>query len=215
MLICYVKHIMYASVNNIILKGLVMSKAKTVKGDTTKEAANTVVSKDSLYTSTKAINDAVTKAVSATMETQLEWQRILCSAIQHLATHKDIRVIRNIRTNAPEGLRKASMDAFIDKFAPVTFDDKSEVHYNAERKLDLHGAMNLPWWKAAKETPYVPVNDKQELGKFISRMEKRFAKANPELGDHISIAFINDLKAIYNRMPDVAENVETEQQNAA
>jgi len=180
-----------------LTKGYYMTKAKTAKvAEVTTEATAEplhVVSRDSLYTTLKAIDTALEAVIVAGNTVQQEYQRIACSSILHLATHKDIRVIRKLLETLPEGMRKKSMATFIDKFAPVTFDEEGQVFYNKDKKLRLGEALAMPWWKAAKEAVYIPFVFTAEVEKLLMRAAKRLDKADADKGDQITAEQLNAL----------------------
>lgn len=175
-------------------------KASNVAKVTT-EATNEpthVVSRDSLYTTLKAIDTALEAVIVAGNTVQQEYQRIACSSILHLATHKDIRVIRKLLETLPEGMRKKSMATFIDKFAPVSFDEEGEVHYNKDKKLRLGEALAMPWWKAAKESVYIPFDFIAQSEQLLMRAAKRLDKADAEKGDKITAEQLNAFAEFLN-----------------
>ena len=186
-----------------------MTKAKKLDDNVaevevlTASEANFVVDDAQLYRTSTAINEAIKNVVKAGHSVQHEYQRILCSAMLHVATHKNIHIIRNVLDTVPAGTRKASMCAFVDMFAPVSFDDKGVAHYNKAKKLRLADAYKLPWWKAKKEETYTPFVLHTMLGKFLQRCEKHLLVAKPEEGDLISPEQVAALRKAYLAMPEV------------
>lgn len=154
-------------------KATALTVAKEVKQV---EILTPIVTEGQLYKTAKAIEMAIAKAVVAGNALQVEYQLIACSLMTHLHQHKDIRLIRNFLGSLPEGMRKKSMSVYFEKFAQVMFDDEGEVHFDKERKLDLAGALALGWWKAAKETPYIPVN-LLYIQKYIQTLLNKIDKA--------------------------------------
>jgi len=199
-----------------------MTNAKKVKENTTvatvvakADNSNTpIVTKESLYKTTKAIEAAIVAAIAAGNTVQQEYQRIACSAMVHLYQHGDIRIVRHLLATLPEGMRKVSMATFFDKFAPVTFDDDGEVHYNKERKLDLAGALSLAWWKAAKEAVYTPFVLEAELKKLIEKASKKLAKGVKE-GDHVTNTMLVTLQSAYQQLTDQANIAQAELEQEA
>jgi hypothetical protein len=147
--------------------------------------ATPVMTEKQLYTKDQ-LNAAITKASTAGMKVQQEYQKIACSAILHLGQHKDIRVIRHILDTLPVGLRKQSLSAFFDAFAPVAFDEAGEVTYDKTKAVKLGEALKTSWWLAAKEPVYKPFVFMDELNKLLARAEKRVATATPDKGDSLS-----------------------------
>lgn len=150
------------------------------------DKAEPLVNKDSLYTTQVAIDEAIELAVVSGNNLQVEYQRIACSVILHVAKHHDIRVARKLVETLPEGMRKRSMSAFIDKFAPVSFDEEGEMHYDKNKKADIAGSLSFAWWKAASEGKYVPFILANELQKLLDRAMKRLDRADPERGDVVT-----------------------------
>jgi hypothetical protein len=156
-----------------------------------------LVTEKALYKSTAEINTAVEKAVKQGVSLQTAYQKIACSAIVHLGTHKDIRVIRNILDTLPEGLRKVAMATFFDRFAPVRFDDEGQVHYDDTKKVQLGLALETAWWKTAKEATYTPFVFEAEIQKLIDRASKKLEKGvDTSKGDSLSTEQINGLRAL-------------------
>ncbi len=192
-----------------------MTKAKKVMGEAavvetvaTVEATYKPLDRKVLLTSTKAIEAAIAEAKIAGDKAQNLYQTAACSALQHLYVHKDIRVIRNLLNTMSEGMRKKAMATFIDKFGQVTFDDKGEVHYNGERKLDLNGALNMAWWKAAAESVYVPYILEAKIKKILDDAKNKLAKGLKE-GDHVTTSLI---AALEKTLADFAPATPTEAQ---
>lgn len=156
-----------------------------------------LVSKAKLLTSTARIEAAIKAAVTNAKSVQMEYQLIACSAILHLGTHKDIRVIRNILDTMPESLRKVAMATFFDRYAPVAFDEEGQVHYDDDKKVQLGFALEQAWWKTVKETVYTPFVFITEVEKLITKAEKRFdSGVDVEKGDELNAAQIQSLRAL-------------------
>lgn len=179
--------------------------AKTVAKSNLDDAAKTTevnIKASELYTTSKAINAATNTASKVGHNLQLEYQRIACSVIKHLDAHKDIRVVRHMMDTLPEGMRKKSMSAFLDKFASVSFVDneetgKQEINYNKDKASNLVGALVFPWWKAATESKYIPFNLEVELQKLIHRAEGKLKKGvSEDKGDNVTPEQIAQLTAV-------------------
>jgi len=168
------------------------TKTVTVKKTAEAKAPEVDIKVTNLYKTTKQITTATNSAAKTGAALQQEYQLIACSVISHLAEHKDIRVLRHMLDTLPEGMRKKSMSAFMDKYAPVTFGEnpdtgEAEVKYNADKPANLVMALTFPWWKAAVEATYVPFNFEVELAKLIKRAENKLSKGtNPDKGDNVS-----------------------------
>lgn len=104
------------------------------------------------------------------------YQSIAIAVMVHLAQNGDIRVVRKFFENMPEGLRIKAMKVYFEKYAPVTFDDEGEVHYNKDGKLQLALAMENAWWKAAPPERMVPFNFDAELARLVDKAVKRMEK---------------------------------------
>lgn len=152
-----------------------------------KKPVTVLVPSNKFITGQAAIETAIDKAKKAGESVMISLQIIACSTIKHTAEHGDIRVIRKLLADLPEGMRKVAMATFIDKFGTVRFDEEGEVHYDKSRKLNLAEAVRTAWWKTAKEAVYVPFNLVQEAQKFYERAVKRFEKQDATKGDDIPV----------------------------
>lgn len=156
-----------------------------------------IIEINSLYKTTKAINEAIEKANFSGSELQNEYQRIACSVLNHLDTHKDIRIVRHLLDTMPRSYRRDSMAAFFDLYGAVSFDEKGQVHYNKERKCDLKAAIKMPWWKAKKEEVYRPLDLAVRLNAVLKQAEKRIKEGvHPEKGDNLSVEQVEALRAV-------------------
>jgi hypothetical protein len=172
-------------------------EAVKAQAETTKDEAIAIVEVNSLYTSTKAINEAIEKAVFAGSSLQNEYQRIACSVLKHLDTHKDIRLVRHFLDTMPKSLRKDSMSAFFDQYGAVSFDDKGVIHYNKERVCNLKAAIKMPWWKAKKEEVYRPFNLIAKLESVLKQAEKRLQEGvHAEQGDLLTPEQVEALRNV-------------------
>lgn len=206
-----------------------MTNTKTVKATSEAAKVNSIgeanympgakatfeVEQKSLYKTTAAIQSAIEAALVAGNSVQHEQQRIVCSVLLHVATHKNIHVVRNFLNTLPESNRKVSMSAFVERFGTVSFDDKGVAHYDKDKKLNLAGALALAWWKATKEEGYVPFSFAKEVAKLLTKAEKRLVKARPEEGDVISPEEVASLRNLYNSLPEVQAMSQEEQALAA
>lgn len=166
-----------------------MAKSETVK--------SAIVKETSLYKTLAQMESARVKAVKKGTTLGIDYQRILCSAIVHLAQSHDIRPIRNILETMPEGLRRNAAEAFLDKYATVKFDDDGVIHADKTRKPQLGLALENAWWKAAPQTPYKPFVFVNEVKALIAKAENKFTKGvDKAKGDNLSYADIEALRAV-------------------
>lgn len=182
-------------------------KAKT-QVETTPEAmakpakaeAVAIIDTNDLYKTQKEVLQAIDQAVLTGNKLQVEYQRILVSALKQLDIHKDIRAIRHIYDTAPKSLRRDSMATFIHKVGAVTVDDKGQFHYDKTRKLNLVQATHLAWWKAKAETVYVPVDFVAKLEHVWRQGKKRLqAGVHPDKGDNITPEQVDAIEALLNQ----------------
>lgn len=181
-----------------------------------KKETQALISKAQLYKTAKSIEAAIAKAVIAGNAVQLEYQRIACSAIVHVGQHGDIRIIRNLLETMPEGLRRNSMAAFFDKYAPVSFDAEGVAHHDKTKPVRLGEALEAGWWKAIKSETYTPFVFRDEVQKLYDKAQKRFAKADPAKGDAITKAQLEALADILKATKDqpINQTVEKVQKRA-
>lgn len=165
-----------------------------------------LVSKESLYVTQQAIDEAIDRAIVSGNDLQTEYQRVACSVILHVAKHHDIRVARKLVETLPEGLRKRSMSAFLDRFAPISFDEEGVMTYDKNKKADIGGSLSFAWWKAASEGKYIPFILSNELQKLLDKAMKRLDKANPDKGDVVTgeqVAALSKLVASVHKAEEV------------
>lgn len=154
-----------------------------------------------LYKTTKAIDAAIVAAGNDTKKVMLEYQVIGCSVALHLAEHHDIRVVRNLLASFHEGMRKAAMSAFLDKFATLTFDEEGECHYAKDKKLNLADALKTSWWKVGRpEAAYRPFNMVAELKALLGRAKAKVDKANPDKGDLVNFEMVGKLQVLAEQL---------------
>lgn len=145
--------------------------------------------------------DAVIEAAQLSSRDIMElYQNLACSALYHVAKHGDIRVARKLLASLHDGMHKASMCAFFDKYGTIEFDDEGECYYNAEKKLKLGEALNTKWYKAKKQPTYTPFNLADELQKLLSRGMKRIDKADGAKGDFVTAETLNRLADLVNEV---------------
>lgn len=189
---------------------IVTAKAvKPVSNLSEKDAVN--INVKNLYTTTKQITQATDVAAKVGANLQLEYQKIACSAIKHIGEHKDVRIIRHVLDTLPEGMRKKSMSAFFDRFAPVKFGEnettgEAEVTYAADKQAKLVEALIFPWWKASVESTYVPFDLERELAKLIQRAETKLKRGvSAEKGDNVTPEQVTALSTIMLQLHNAAQ----------
>lgn len=102
--------------------------------------------------------------------------KIACSVLSHVATHKDIRVLRRFldKIAQQDFVRLNSTKLWFETFGPVTFakDDKGKetVSYDASKPTKLADAMQKSCWsfKSTEGAPYEP----KDIAKLIERLVK-------------------------------------------
>ena len=164
---------------------------------TQKETSAPIVTKGSLFKTTADIAKAIVAANTKGNALQVDYHKIACSIIVHLATNKDIRVARSMLDTMPESLRKDSMSKFLDLYAPVSFDEEGQVHYDADKPAKLGEALAAPWWKAKLPTVYKPFDFEAEVQRLLERAEQRLTKGvSTEKGDKLSAANVAALRSL-------------------
>lgn len=193
-------------------------QAEVAKASTSNEA--TVLFKQSeLYKTEAAIKKAVDAIGVTTATINREYQKIALSLLCHAMQHGDVTVIeRGINymfDDFSKGMRKDSMYAWFDKYAPVNIEkqkvkdangkdvSKQVVVYSKEKreKMKKDGwyvqAANNLWYNAAKQTEYVPFNLDEYLIKVAGYLQKK-AKS-PKEGDVIDSVAIEQVVAAINQ----------------
>lgn len=175
---------------------------------TTKKAKVAIISTQELLADTKAIMASIDSAVSDTVALQRIYQVIGCSVIQHLAINKDIMLVRRLFDKMSVSLNVNSMKEFINKYAPVSFDDEGEVHYDKTRDVKLGEAMENAWWKAKAQAPYKPFDFNAELDKLLKRATSKLEK--PKEGDEVTQEQIQAVRAVFYRIkPELTDELPT------
>lgn len=157
-----------------------MTEPKAQKAQPVKAESLPVTDGTKLYTTLKAIDEAIASASSQANDVQIEFQKIACSVIVHLGKNFDIRVFNRMLDAMPEGMRKDSMAAFFDKYSVVAFDEEGQAGINKTKGTKLGEALTNPWWKAKKAMPYVPYSFIEKLKEFKAQAEKRAKKADKQ-----------------------------------
>ncbi len=162
-----------------------------------------IVKESSLYDVTDAggavINAAIVSGMKKLNTVQIEFQRIACSVLLHVAKHGDIRIVRNLFEKMEGSMANTtSMKKWFDLYAPVTFDDTGEVHYSKDKLVKLADAMTRAWWKAKPPTPYagfiLSVEIKKLYEKAVAKLEEKDpVKAAANQVDLETLAKLGDL----------------------
>lgn len=172
------------------------------------KVAAPIVKADQLLSTEAEIKKAMEAAEKNAGTVQKQYQRIALSIIQHLAKNKDIRLVRRMLDKFPEGLRANSMKAFLERFGQVRFvtegdklkDSTLEVGqaiFDATKKLKLGEAIETPWYKAAKEPEYKPLDLDAMIQNVIRLADARLAKGvSKDKGDNIDANKLRKLKAL-------------------
>ena len=167
-----------------------------------------LLSMDSLITddSAKAVNitKAIHKAKASAVDLQREYQVIACSAIVHLGTFWDISVIRNLFDSMPDSLNVNSMKEFMNKYAPVKYDEDGQVFVDKNRSVSLGEAMENAWYKAKPQAPYKPFDFTAELDKLLKRAGKKLE--TPKAGDVVTQAQIEAVRETFYKIKPKAED---------
>lgn len=164
-----------------------------------------VVTQAQLYKSDAEVSKAILAAQKQGASLQKAYQRIAASALVHLATHGDIRVIRAMIEQFPEGLRVNSMLAYLERFGTVQvlIDPDTEVQtivHNASKKLNLAGALETQWWKAKKPEVYKPLDLDAMISNVIRLADARMQKGvSKEKGDNIDAKKLAALKTLVKK----------------
>lgn len=178
--------------------------AKTIKTVTPAKEVELIVDINSLYKTTKAINEAIEKAIFSGTQNQNELQRVALSILVHLDTHKDIRILRHFMQTMPKSLRRDSMAAYFHQYAAVSIDDKGVFHYNKERKCNIKDALQMPWYKAKRETEYKPFNVTEQFEHFIDKCYNRLKKGvDASKGDNLTREQVELLEATFKQLTSI------------
>lgn len=180
-----------------------MTKQKATKEKSVKANAP-VIAESKLFKTDTEIAKAIVAAEKKGASLQSDYQRIAASAIVHLAKHKDIRIIRRMMEQFPEGLRRNTMLAYLERFGQVTVQNVEQekgseqvIVFDAKKKLDLNGALTTQWWKAAKEPEYKPLDLEAMINNVINLAEKRLQKGiSADKGDKVDAKTLAGLKAL-------------------
>jgi hypothetical protein len=180
---------------------------------TTPKVAAQLVSEASLFDTTQAssasvINKAIDDAMITVKTVQLDFQRIACSIIQHVGTHGDIRIVRNLFSKLEDSMlnRDSSMQKFFDLYASVSFDDEGEVHFDRTKATRLNAALVKPWWKALPKAKYVPYSFNALVGQLYEQGLKKLD--NMREGDILDMEQLNAIGSLYK--VEVANDTVTE-----
>lgn len=174
-------------IRNSNIKQEVLTMTKENKQDFT------AIKQDSLPTKLSDIEALIESAKVKGNETQRMYQIAGCAVIQHLAKHKDIRVVRKMLESMPESLRRDSMTKWLDLYAPITVDEEGEIHYNKDGKVQLGLALEKAWWKAKAVTVYKPFDFVAELEKLQAKARKRYDSIDVSQGDDVTAQDLNML----------------------
>ena len=169
--------------------------------------SKTTKNKTSLVSLTQLIKDdkgatnirlAIKEAKASAVDLQQSYQVIACSVINHLHDHGDIRVTRNLFENMPDSLNINSMKEFFHKYAPVTYDESGEVHYDKAVKFVFAECLENAWWKAKKQAPYMPFDLVAELDKLLKRASKKLEQ--PKEGDLVTDVQIKAMREVFYKI---------------
>lgn len=161
-----------------------------------------IVTQAALYATEAEATKAMERAEKKGTSLQKDYQRIAASLLVHLATHKDIRVIRRMMEKFPEGLRSNTMLAYLERFGQVRVivDPETEAQtivFAEDKKLNLAGALETAWWKAKKEEVYKPFDLDAMIDNVIKLADARIKKGvSSEKGDKLDSAKLDALKAL-------------------
>lgn len=154
------------------------------------------LTEDKLLVTTKEIEQAIAAAVTISKDAMELYQLAACSTIVHLHKHSDIRLVRRLIDTIPEGMRKASMMAYFDRFAKVTFDDDDVATFDKDKSTDLAGALAMPWYKAKSQESFKPFNLLEVLIRARKQTAKKLEKGiQLDKGDLASQEMLNTLDA--------------------
>lgn len=172
------------------------------------QEANTPLTEDKLPTKSAAINQAIVDFINSHNTSRQLGQIAACSAINHVAMHGDIRIIRNLLENMATAkvTGRSNMAAFIDKYAPVSVDDDGKFHFDKARMKEykargIAAALAEPWWTVGRqEADYKPTNLKLEMQNFLKRMKGKLKNLDATKGDVIPLAALEALEKVYTEV---------------
>lgn len=137
-------------------------------------------------------NSALISTCSKAEAVQAEIQTLALSALLDAAKRKDALRVNKLVNTLPDATKKNSLRLWFELFGTVKFDAKSkQFSYDKNRKADVHGAINKPWFKAIPEKEYIPFDGLDKLQAVYHQMVKKLDNLKPE--DKLTNEFVNKL----------------------
>ena len=166
-----------------------------VKQDTTTPAPvelTLLFKKEELLTKEKDILDTLKDAMADGVSSQRKFQLVALSAVSHALIHGDITIIEKTINGVPEAMRKDSLCAYFDTYACVDFikDEETKKYkpiYSREKRDNMmkngwfDAAATNWWYRATKQTEYVPFTFGAFEGQLISLLKKAKKQAAKDL----------------------------------
>lgn len=122
-----------------------------------------------IITNAKELTKAIDTAKVAGQSYQATLHTLAVSVLNHVARHKDVRMVKYFIASQVEATRVNAIKAWFENFGPVVF-DKDEIKYVA-KKVTLSKAIALPFWKFKPEEAYQPLNVQKAIADLIKRIE--------------------------------------------
>lgn len=97
-----------------------------------------------------------------------------CSALAHVAKHKDIRQVRGLmdRMEHMGAIRVNALKAWFEFFGPVTFADGTTATFDKAKATKLGAAMEAPFWQFKPEAQYIPLDVAKSLDQLVKKLDK-------------------------------------------
>jgi hypothetical protein len=126
------------------------------------------------------------------------YQIIGVAAIQHLAKHRNLNVLKHVIEDMSPSLNIKAMQMFFIKFAPVQLDADGETFiFDETKQWNIGLAIESHWYKQAPPAKIVPFNLDAELARIVKRAGQRLAK--PVEGDNIDVDTLAKVKELATR----------------
>jgi hypothetical protein len=153
--------------------------AKTAKKMNTKVSP---VPSYKLYEGDKAINNVISSIKNHSKKLDNTIHITALSVINHIEKHGDITLAQKLVSAVPGSSRKAALNDWLLKFGKLNYDtEKKTLTFARDKKTNLEGGMETPFWELEVATEYKPYD-------VIKALEAIYRKANQAKarGDNIS-----------------------------
>lgn len=125
-----------------------------------------------LYTSVKLIEAAIVSARTMGETYQRELNKIALSVLNHMAKHKDVRLVNKFLESVVESVRANALRSWFETFGNMKYDTENKcMKYDGSRKVRLGEAMGNPFWKFEPEAEYVPIDVSKAVAVLLKRIQ--------------------------------------------